>query len=146
MSARIVVIRVFIMMQAGKIIVRIVGILMRRVIVVHDTLTLVFHESFVTMELVFMFALALGNREWVLVKVGIRIRRFRARRSSKSLRPRRSRHRRWRTTGTSVRGGGPAATASGPGRSCFPRILEVVPEVESEAITKAEMGGLRGES
>ena len=63
MSARIVVIRVIIMMQAGKIIVRIVRILMRRVIVVHGTLALMFHELFVTVEVVFMLALALGNRE-----------------------------------------------------------------------------------
>ena len=63
MSARIVVIRIIIMMQAGKIIVRIVRILMRRVIVVHGTLALMFHELFVTVEVVFMLALALGNRE-----------------------------------------------------------------------------------
>ena len=63
MSARIVVIRIIIMMQAGKIIARIVRILMRRVIVVHGTLALVFHELFVTVEVVFMLALALGNRE-----------------------------------------------------------------------------------
>ena len=63
MSARIVVIRIIIMMQAGKIIVRIVRILMRRVIMVHGTLALMFHELFVTVEVVFMLALALGNRE-----------------------------------------------------------------------------------
>ena len=63
MSARIVVIRIIIMMQAGKIIARIVRILMWLVIVVHGTLALVFHELFVTVEVVFMLALALGNRE-----------------------------------------------------------------------------------
>ena len=35
---------------------------MRRVIVVHGTLALVFHELFMVVELVFMFTLALGNR------------------------------------------------------------------------------------
>ena len=75
MSPRIVIIRVIIMIREGKIIVSIVGILMRWVIVVHGTLALVFHELFVTMELVFMFALALGNRGWGRVRVGIRIRR-----------------------------------------------------------------------
>ena len=50
MSAGIVVIRIIIMMWAGKFVARIVEILMRRrVIVVHGTLALVFHELFVTM-------------------------------------------------------------------------------------------------
>ena len=156
-SARMVVIRVIIMMRARKTVMRIVGILMRRVFVVHGVLALVFHELVVTVELmrilVFMFALALGNREWVRagtrIRIRIRIRRVRARRSRRSLRPRRSRYRRWRDRGTSLhRRGGPGgpAAASGPGGSRLPTTLEAVPEVASETAPKAEIGGLRGET
>ena len=105
-SARMVVIRVIIMMRARKTVMRIVGILMRRVFVVHGVLALVFHELVVTVELmrilVFMFALVLGNREWVQagIRIRIRIKRVRARRSRRSLRPRGSRYRRWRARGT----------------------------------------------
>ena len=45
--------------------------------------------------------------------VGIRIRRVRASMSSKSLRPSRSGHRRWRTTGTSVRRRGTSSCSLG---------------------------------
>ena len=59
MNARIVVIRVIIMMRAGKIIVRI--------IVIRGVLAIVFHGLFVIVELVwilvFMFALVLENGE-----------------------------------------------------------------------------------
>ena len=99
-SARMVVVRVIIMMRARKTVMRIVGIIMRRVFVVHGVLALVFHELLVTVELMrilgFMSALVLGNREWVRAGIRIRIRRVRARRSRRSLRSRKSRHRRWR--------------------------------------------------
>ena len=59
MNARIVVIRVIIMMRAGKIIVRI--------IVIRGVLAIVFHGLFVIVELVwilvFVFALVLENGE-----------------------------------------------------------------------------------
>ena len=59
MNARIVVIRVIIMMRAGKMIVRI--------IVIRGVLAIVFHGLFVIVELVwilvFMFALVLENGE-----------------------------------------------------------------------------------
>ena len=152
-SARMVVVRVIVMMRARKTVMRIVGIIMRRVFVVHGVLALVFHELLVTVELmrilVFMSALVLGNREWVRAGIRIRIRRVRARRSRRSLRPRSSRHRRWRARGTSLRkrgGQGGPATASAPGGSRLPTTLEAVPEVASETAPKAEIGGLRGET
>ena len=116
----------------------------RRVIVIHGTLALVFHELFVIMDThVHAHARA---REWLRVRIGIRIGGVEPGGPGDPYGP----------GGPEIGGGGPrrpafeeggpAATASGLGGSRLLGTLQAVPEVASEAMRKAEMGGLRGET